>query len=34
MLYVVDQQLNDILFALDQEMAIRLEPIVEVGVLE
>ena len=36
MLHVVDQQLfeqqlNDILFALDQEIAIRLEPMIEVG---
>ena len=36
MLQVVDQQLfeqqlNDILFALDQEIAIRLEPMIEVG---
>ena len=36
MLHVVDQQLfeqqlNDILFALNQEITIRLEPIIEVG---
>ena len=36
MLHVVDQQLfklqlNNILFALNQEMVIRLEPIIEVG---
>ena len=36
MLHVVDQQLfeqqlNDILFALNQEIIIRLEPIIEVG---
>ena len=36
MLHVVDQQLfeqqlHDILFALDQEVAIRLEPVIEIG---
>ena len=36
MLHVVDQQLfklqlNNIIFALNQEMVIRLEPIIEVG---